>query len=329
MRNIWEKSQHFLGSEYGILGGAMTWVSNYQLVSAISNAGGFGVLACGAMSVDALAQEIQQTYQHTKKPFGVNLIVMHPDISALTDVCIQQKIRHVFFGGGIPRQQEINVLKQADVKVVGFAPSLVIAKKLIRMGVDALVIEGHEAGGHVGAVSTSVLVQEVLLPLKDEIPIFIAGGISCGQMIATYMSLGAAGCQLGTRFVCATESPAHENFKQVFVRAHARDAILSVQIDPRFQVIPVRAIANDGTNRFMEMQRQVIHRFNAGEISKSEAQLEIEHFWAGALRRAVVDGDVKNGSLMAGQSVGLVKSIQPCDEIIQTLRHEMQYNDVA
>jgi enoyl-[acyl-carrier protein] reductase II len=186
------------------------------------------------------------------------------------------------------------------------------------MGADAIVIEGMEAGGHIGPVSASVLAQEILPQLR-EVPVFVAGGIGRGEAILAYLEMGAAGVQLGTRFVCAYESVAHPRFKQAFMRAGARDAVPSVQLDPRFPVIPVRAIANDGTQAFLDLQRVVIDRFNSGEISREDAQLEIERFWAGALRRAVIDGDVERGSLMAGQSVGFVAREQSTQEILDEL----------
>ena len=189
---------------------------------------------------------------------------------------------------------------------------------MIKNGADALVIEGAEAGGHIGPVATSVLAQEILPVIKD-VPVFVAGGIGRGEAMAMYLEMGAAGVQLGTRFVCATESIAHENFKKAFIRANARDAIPTVQIDPQFPVIPVRALVNDGTKEFMETQRQVIAKFHAGEVDQMAAQLEIEQFWAGALRRAVIDGDVAGGSIMAGQSVGMVTSEQPTAEIMAEL----------
>jgi enoyl-[acyl-carrier protein] reductase II len=194
----------------------------------------------------------------------------------------------------------------------------VLARKLVRMGVDALIIEGMEAGGHIGPVSTSVLAQEIL-PHIHEVPVFVAGGIGRGEAILSYLEMGAAGVQLGTRFVCATESIAHPNFKQSFIRASARDAVPSIQLDPRFPVIPVRALANANTRRFVEVQQQVIERFNRGELNQKDAQLEIEHFWAGALRRAVIEGDVETGSIMAGQSVGLVTREQTTAEILREL----------
>ena len=300
------------------MGGAMTWVSERNLVAAISNAGGFGVIACGSMSSDLLGQEIAATFALTDRPFGVNLIVMHPELMKLAQVCLDHKVSHVVLAGGLPPAELLRVLKKGGAKVMAFAPAYAIAKKLVRSGVDGLVIEGMEAGGHIGAVSTSVLAQEIL-PHVREVPVFVAGGIGRGEAIVSFLEMGAAGCQLGTRFVCASESIAHPRFKQAFIRAAARDAVPSVQLDPRFPVIPVRALGNKATDRFLDAQRDIIGKFDSGELSQKEAQLAIEHFWAGALRRAVIDGDVETGSLMAGQSVGLVTREQSTQEIIDEL----------
>lgn len=315
---LWARGRAFLGTQFAILGGAMSWVSERNLVSAISNAGGFGVIATGSMSPDALRDEIVGTYERTDRPFGVNVIVMHPQLDELIGVCIEQKVSHVVLAGGMPQRALLDRLKQAGIKVIAFAPTLPVARKLVRQGIDALIIEGMEAGGHIGPVSTNVLSQEVL-PHMREVPVFVGGGIGRGDAIAFYLGMGAAGCQIGTRFVCATESIAHPNFKRAFIRASARDAQPSVQLDPEFPVIPVRALANKATDRFLEAQRESIRRYREGEIDQKEAQLQIEHFWAGALRRAVIEGDVENGSLMAGQSVGMVEREQPVAEIIQEL----------
>jgi enoyl-[acyl-carrier protein] reductase II len=318
LQRLWKRGCDFLGIDIAILGGGMTWVSERNLVAAISNAGGFGVIACGSMDPDRLAVEIEATFALTDRPFGVNLITMHPQLDELIDVCARLKVGHVVLAGGLPPSAAVRRIKDSGAKAICFAPALVLAKKLIRIGADALIIEGMEAGGHTGPVTTSVLAQEIL-PAIHEVPVFVAGGIGRGEAIASYLEMGAAGVQLGTRFVCATESIAHPNFKKAFIRAEARDATLSVQLDPRFPVIPVRAIANAGTRRFTDAQREVIAKVDAGLLDQKAAQLEIEHFWAGALRRAVVDGDVENGSLMAGQSVGLVKSEQPVAEILADL----------
>lgn len=315
---LWQRGTQFLGSRTAIMGGAMTWVSERHLVAAISNAGGFGVLACGSMPPDKLAEEIRGTFALTDKPFGVNLIVMHPQLAELAEICIAEKVSHVVLAGGMPGAQIMGRLKEAGRKVICFAPALVIAKKLVKQGAEAIVIEGTEAGGHIGPVSTSVLAQEIL-PVLREVPVFVAGGIGRGEAILAYLELGAAGVQLGTRFVCAHESIAHAKFKQAFIRASARDAVPSVQLDPLFPVIPVRALGNKATASFMATQREVIDLYREGKLDQKEAQLKIEHFWAGALRRAVIDGDVESGSLMAGQSVGMVTREQPTAAIIDEL----------
>ncbi len=316
------RGRDFLGSETAILCGAMSWVSERNLVAAISNAGGFGVIACGAMTPELLDAEIEGTKALTDKPFGVNLITMHPALFDLIDVCGRHGVTHVVLAGGLPPKGSLEAIKATGAKVIAFSPALALAKKLIRSGADALVIEGMEAGGHIGPVSTSVLAQEMLPEVADQVPVFVAGGIGRGEAIAGYLDMGAAGVQLGTRFVCATESIAHPAFKKAFLRASARDAVASVQIDARLPVIPVRALKNAGGELFTAKQREVAQMLDEGGVAMAEAQLQIEHYWAGALRRAVIDGDVEHGSLMAGQSVGMVTKEEPAAEIIATLMAE-------
>ena len=312
----------FLGCETAILGGAMSWISERHLVSALSNAGAFGVIACGAMTPDLLDAEIAGTKALTDRPFGVNLITMHPQLSELIDVCAKHGVSHVVLAGGLPPPGAIERIKGNGARLICFAPALALAKKLIRSGVDALVIEGMEAGGHIGPVSTSVLAQEILPPLAQEVPIFVAGGIGHGGAIAGYLEMGAAGVQLGTRFVCAHECIAHPNFKKAFIRASARDAVTSVQIDPRLPVIPVRALRNREMESFAAKQREVAQLLDGEKVEMAEAQLQIEHYWAGALRRAVIDGDVETGSVMAGQSVGMVKEEASVADILKQLTDE-------
>src|SRR5208282_2240627 len=188
------------------------------------------------------------TAELTAEPFGVNLIIMHPQLDQLIDTCLAHGVSHIVLAGGLPASATIRRIKDGGAKVVGFVPSVMVGRKLVRSGADALIIEGMEAGGHTGPVTTSVLAQEVL-PTIREVPVFVAGGVGRGEAIVSYLEMGAAGCQLGTRFVCATESIAHPRFKQAFIRADARDAVLSVQLDPRFPVIPVRALNNHATER--------------------------------------------------------------------------------
>lgn len=322
LRQLMHRGTEFLGCDIAIMGGAMSWLSERHLVAAISDAGGFGVIACGAMTPDLLDTEIAETKKRTQRPFGVNLITMHPDLNALIDTCTRHSVTHVVLAGGLPPTGSIDRIKSGGAKLVCFAPALSLAKKLMRSGADALVIEGMEAGGHIGPVATSVLAQEILPHVAHDIPVFVAGGIGRGEAIAAYLEMGAVGVQLGTRFVCATESIAHPNFKKVFIRASARDAIPSVQIDPRLPVIPVRALKNREMENFAAKQREVAQKLDDGAIEMAEAQLQIEHYWAGALRRAVIDGDVETGSVMAGQSVGMVTREEPVAEIIKELADE-------
>jgi enoyl-[acyl-carrier protein] reductase II len=270
-----------------------------------------------------LDAEIAATKALTDKPFGVNLITLHPQLDELIAICAAHKVSHVVLAGGLPPGPAIAAIKAGGAKLMCFAPTAALAKKLVRSGVDAIIIEGSEAGGHIGPVSLTVLAQEIL-PVVRDVPVFVAGGIGRGQAIAAFLDMGAAGVQLGTRFAASTESVAHERFKQAFVRASARDAIASVQIDPRLPVIPVRALKNAGSDAFNVRQREVAAAVDAGEMDLAAGQLAIEHYWAGALRRAVVEGDIENGSLMAGQSVGMVTRVQPVADIIAELAEEAE-----
>lgn len=324
LKPLMQRGAEFLGTRLAVMGGAMSWISERTLVAAISNGGGFGVLACGAMTPEQLKAEIQGTKSLTRLPFGVNVITMHPQLDALIDVCLEEKVSHVVLAGGVPSAPTIKRVRDGEAKVMAFAPTLALGKRLVKMGAQALVIEGMEAGGHIGPVCTSVLAQEILPSLNDQVPVFIAGGIGRGETMLSFLEMGAAGVQLGTLFVCANECVAHPNFKKAFLRASARDAVPTPQLDPRFPVIPVRALENEGTKLFLQKQRDVIARFDAGDITKEQAQLEIEHFWAGALRRAVIDGDIEKGSVMAGQIVGLVKEEKSVADILATLVREAE-----
>jgi enoyl-[acyl-carrier protein] reductase II len=307
-----------LGVEHPIILAPMAGGTTPELIGAVANAGGFGVLACGAMPPAILEAEIIATRALTSKPFGVNLITMHPQLNDLVKVCLEAKVTHVVLAGGIPPGGAVRAVKDGGAKLIAFAPALVLARRLVRSGADAIVIEGSEAGGHIGPVSLTVLAQEILPHIKD-VPVFVAGGLGRGEAILAYLEMGASGAQLGSRFAATTESIAHANFKRAFIRANARDAIPSIQLDERFPVIPVRGLVNEGTKRFLVHQAETRDRFQAGELTKEEAQLAIEHFWAGALRRAVIDGDVENGSVMAGQSVGMVTAEQTTASVIAEL----------
>ncbi len=318
LNRLWKKGTDFLGVKYSILCGAMSWISESNLVAAISNSGGFGIIAAANMPSDKFANVIDKTLEKTKNNFGVNIITITPYLKEQIDVAIDKNIKHLFFGGGIPSGKDIDKVKKAGSKVICFAPTFSLANRMIRQGVDALIIEGNEAGGHIGPVSTSLLIQEILLKVK-EVPIFVAGGIATGEMIANYLCLGAAGCQLGTKFVVAEECIAHDKFKQILIKARSRDAVTTAQFDPILPVIPVRAIVNEGTREYNVLQLKYLQEVKDKKTELREAQLKLEEFWLGSLQRAVIDGDIEKGSLMAGQSVGMVKSIQPAKEIVEEL----------
>ena len=295
--------------------GAMTWVSDPRLVSAVGNAGAFVLLAGGNTPVEVFARQIDETRELTDQPFGVNLITLAPAYREQLDMVCAKGCDVVVFAGGIPKKGEIARVRDCGARVICFAPTAPLAHKLIDRGADALMLEGSEAGGHIGPVALSVLLQQILFTV-DSVPIFIAGGIATGRMMAHLLMMGAAGVQMGTRFVMSEECAAHPAFKETFRRARARDAVATPQFDSRLPVIPVRALKNEGTRNFGRLQLELLRRLDAGEIDRQEAQFEVERFWVGALREAVIAGDVSGGSLMAGQSVGLADRIMPLKAII-------------
>lgn len=308
--------------DFKIIGGAMTWVSNPELVASITNEGGLGVLACGSMSPEQLDEALRKTKTLTSLPFGVNLILMHPQIKKLIQVCADHKVYAIVLGAAMPRQEQINEIKKTGAKALSFAASLKIAKAQIKYGIDALILEGNEAGGHIGPISTQVLVQEILFEIPD-FPIFVAGGIGSGKMAKQYIDMGAVGCQMGTRFVCSKESPLHPKTKELYISKQARDTVIVSSIDPRFSVIPVRVIKNKAVEEFFSKQREALSLLMKGEINEKEAQLHIEHFWSGSLKRGVLEGDIERGSLMAGQSIGFVKEEESVKEIMSKIKEEM------
>ncbi|MBN2530622.1 MAG: nitronate monooxygenase [Deltaproteobacteria bacterium] len=313
-----EKGAQFLGCKYPIMCGAMTWVSDARLVTAVGNAGGFGLLAGGNSPVDAFEAEIQKTREMSSNPFGVNLITVAPNYKEHLNMVLNAGVEVVVFAGSIPKAKEIAQVKKAGAKVICFAATEALAYKMVTQGADALVLEGSEAGGHIGPVSLTVLLQQILFKI-DKVPIFVAGGIATGRMMAHMMTMGAVGVQMGTRFVMSRECTAHYKFKEQFIRAKARDAIATPAFDSRLPVIPVRALKNEGTNEFAKLQLELINKLEANQIGRDDAQYEVERFWMGALRRAVIDGDVVGGSLMAGQAVGLVDEIMTIQGIMDEL----------
>ncbi len=325
MKNItnyeyWKKGSKFLGTRYPIISGAMTWISDSKLVRSVGDAGGLGVLAAGNMPVELLGNEID-SLNHLTIPYAVNLITIAPNYLPHLHLAVEKKAPIIVFAGSFPRKEEIEIAKSSGAKVMCFASTESIAERMIGYGTDGLILEGSEAGGHIGHVSTMVLIQQVLFNFPD-FPIFVAGGIGTGKMIAHLFLMGVYGVQMGTIFAMSEESPAHEKFKNRFKKARAREAFATPQYDSSLPVVAVRALKNRGMEKFGQLQMSLLKKLEKGEINRIEAQYEVENYWAGALRNAVIDGDVEEGSLMAGQSVGLVNEIKPVKAIIEDLIEE-------
>ena len=314
-----KRGSEFLGVKYPIICGAMTWVSEPKLVSAVANAGGFGCLAGGNAPCDVLRRQIEEIRSLTKHNFAVNLITIAPSYRDHLAMLSEIKVPYIIFAGSFPKEKEVEAAKATGAKVLCFASTVSIAERMIRFGADGIILEGSEAGGHIGHVATTVLVQQVLYKFCDEIPIFVAGGIGTGKMMAHMLMMGAAGVQLGTRFVMTEESQVHPAFKEAFIHANARDAISTPQYDSKLPVVAVRALRNRGTDNFGGLQLRLLRELEAGTIHRQQAQEEVEKYWIGALRRAAVEGDVTMGSMMAGQSVGLVDRVMPVSELMTEL----------
>ena len=324
-----KRGSEFLNVKYPILCGAMTWVSEPQLVAAVCNSGCFGCLAGGNAPVDILHKQILETRSLTPNPFAVNLITIAPAYHDQLDMLKDMKVPYIVFAGSFPKEKEVLAAKETGAKVMCFASTVSIAERMIKFGADAIILEGSEAGGHIGHVSSIVLMQQVLFKFADQIPVFVAGGIATGKMIAHALLMGASGVQLGTRFVMTEECRAHENFKMAFRRANARDAVATPQFDSKLPVVSVRSLRNKGMDEFGKLQLRLLKELEAGTVTRQFAQEEVERFWVGALRRAVVDGDVDGGSLMAGQSVGLVDKVMPIREVVAELLNDAEAELVA
>lgn len=313
----WKQGTEFLGVKYPIISGAMTWISDAKLVKAVSDAGGMGVLAGGNMPGDLFEKEIK-TLKDAGANYAVNLITIAPMYKKHLEIAARLSAPFIVFAGSFPRKDDIKAAKASGAKTLCFASTESIANRMIDYGTDALILEGSEAGGHIGHVSTIVLIQQVLFNFPD-IPIFVAGGIATGKMIAHLFLMGAAGVQMGTIFAMAEESPAHPLFKERFRRARSREAFATPQYDSALPVVAVRALKNKGTEAFGKLQLELLKRLKKKEITRIDAQYETEKYWEGALRKAVQDGDIDSGSLMSGQSVGLVNEIKSVQSIIEDL----------
>ena len=302
----------------------MTWVSEPNLVAAVCNSGCFGCLAGGNAPTEILRKQIDEVRSLTKNPFAVNLITIAPAYLDHLAMLKEAKVPYIVFAGSFPKEKEVEAAKATGAKVMCFASTVSIAERMIKFGADAIILEGSEAGGHIGHVSSVVLMQQVLFRFADKIPVFCAGGIATGKMIAHTLLMGAAGVQLGSRFVMTEECKAHPKFKEMFSKANARDAVSTPQFDSKLPVVAVRALRNRGTDEFGKLQLSLLKKLEAGEIRRQDAQAQVEKFWVGALRKAVVEGDVEYGSVMAGQSVGLVDKIVPLKDLIAELVNDAE-----
>jgi enoyl-[acyl-carrier protein] reductase II len=324
LSKLWDKGRKFLGVRYPLISGAMTWISDSRLVRTVGEAGAFGVLAAGNMPVEILGAEIEALKAADPAvPYGVNLITIAPNYQAHLKKVAEMGVPFIVFAGSFPRKGEVEAAKASGAKVMCFASTESIALRMIDYGTDALILEGSEAGGHIGHVSTIVLIQEVLFRF-DQVPVFVAGGVATGRMIAHLLLMGAAGVQMGTIFAMSEECRAHPAFKERFRRARSREAMATPEYDSSLPVVSVRAIKNKGTGDFGKLQLDLLGKIKAGEISRVEAQFQVEKYWVGALRRAVEDGDVDRGSLMAGQCVGLIDEIRPVRAIVEELVREAE-----
>jgi enoyl-[acyl-carrier protein] reductase II len=319
---LMKRGNNFLGTRVPVMCGAMTWISDVDLVKAVNKAGAFGILAGGNLPPELLEGSID-SLKKTEKSFGLNLITIAPNYGEHLEIACKKEVPYIIFAGSFPKASEVSAAKTSGAKVLCFASTVQIAKRMRDYGADGIILEGSEAGGHIGPIATSVLIQQFLFDEKEK-PIFIAGGIATGRMVLHLLLMGASGVQMGTRFVMSEECSAHENFKNVFTQSGAKDAVATPQFNSALPVIPVRALRNKGMKEFGDLQLRLLRELEEGKIERMGAQYEVEKYWVGSLRKAVKEGDVAYGSLMAGQSVGLVKEIKPVREIIAEIQREME-----
>ena len=292
-----------LNIRYPIIQGGMANIATAQLAAAVSNAGGLGIIGSGGMDADTLRENIRECRTRTDKPFGVNLMLMHPKIDDLAQVVIEEGVKYVTTGAGMPSKY-MSVWKENGITVMPVTSSVLMAKRLEKMGADMIIAEGCESGGHVGEMTTMTVVPQMCDAL--DIPVIAAGGIASGRQLAAAFALGACGVQIGTAFLVAEECPIHENYKNAVLEAKDNDTVVT----GRIAGTPVRILKNSMAREYVKKEKQ-------GATVK-----ELEMYTLGSLRRAVFDGDTKTGSLMAGQTAGQLKRIQPAGEIMDSIYTE-------
>ncbi len=291
--------------EYPILQGGMAWVATGELAAAVSSAGGLGIIGAGNAPADVVREEIQKVKARTDKPFGVNAMLLSPFIDEVMEVIVEEKVPVVTTGAGNPAKY-LDDLKEVGSKVIPVIPSVALARRMERYGVDAVIAEGNEAGGHIGKLTTMSLLPQVVDAV--DIPVIAAGGIGDGRGVVAALSLGAAGVQMGTRFVCAEECIAHSNYKEAIINAKDRDAIVTARSTGH----PVRNLKNKLARKILKMEE------------KGVPKDEIEELGVGSLKDAVIDGEVDEGTVMAGQISGMISAVEPAAEIIKSIINETE-----
>lgn len=289
-----------LNIKYPIIQGGMAWVADSNLAAAVSNAGGFGIIGTGSATADIVKKEIDNCRRLTDKPFGVNVMLMSPNADEVIDLIIEEKPAGITTGAGNPAKY-MDRLKEAGIKVIPVVPTVALAQRMEKLGADAVIAEGTEAGGHIGELTTMVLVPQVAEALN--IPVIAAGGVADGRGMAASFALGAEGVQIGTRFICSEECNIHQNYKDAVLKAKDRDAVVTGRPTGH----PVRTLKNKLAKKYLKMEKE------------GASPEELEKLGAGALRLAVVEGDKDGGSFMAGQSAAMVREIKPCKEIVEEI----------
>jgi len=294
------KIVEMLNIKYPIFQGGMAWVATAELAAAVSNAGGLGIIGAGNAPASFVREQIRKARELTDKPFGVNVMLLSPFVDEVMEVILEEKVEVITTGAGNPGKY-IQRLKERGIKVIPVVPSVALAKRMEDIGVDAVIAEGTESGGHIGELTTLALVPQVVDAVK--IPVIAAGGIADGRGLAAAFCLGASGVQMGTRFVCSTECTAHPRYKEYILKAKDRDAVVT----GRSTGHPVRSLKNKLTREFEKLEQM------------GAPKEQLEKLGEGKLRAAVVDGDVEYGSVMAGQIAGLINDIKPVKEIIEDI----------
>lgn len=294
------KLNELIGTKYPLIQGGMANIATGEFAAAVSNAGALGLIASGSMDAEKIQEQIHICRSRTDKPFGVNIMMMNPYVDEIAKLMIEEKVPVVTTGAGNPGKY-IADWKEAGIKVLPVTATVALARRLARSGADAVIIEGTEAGGHVGELTTMALIPQVVKAV--DIPVIAAGGIACGEQVLAAFALGAVGVQVGTCLLVAEECPIHENYKQAVVKAGDTDTVVTGRIGG----VPVRTIKNRMTKEYLKREKEGATR---------EA---LEEFTLGSLRKAVFDGDAQNGSIMAGQVAGLCNEVKPVKTIIEEL----------